>query len=46
VRKGNIDPKAPESLNARVHGCWLNPAVSPPQPTAASNPEPAGTTTK
>ena len=30
VRKGTIDPKAPESLSARVHACWLNPA-SPPR---------------
>jgi hypothetical protein len=46
VRKGNIDPKAPESLNARVHGCWLNPAVSPPASTSASNPAPEGTAPK
>jgi hypothetical protein len=46
VRKGNIDPKAPESLSARVHACWLSP-VSPTQPsTSASNPAAAGTTTK
>lgn len=25
VRQGNIDPKAPEHLHNRVHGCWLNP---------------------
>ncbi len=26
VRQGtNIDPKSPQSLNARVHSCWLNP---------------------
>ncbi len=47
VRQGNIDPKAPESLNGRVHACWLNPALPPtaaevtaPQPAAAA---PAGT---
>ena len=32
VRQGNIDPKAPESLSARVHACWLNPAVPAPPP--------------
>ena len=46
VRKGNIDPKAPESLSARVHVCWLNPASPAPPSTAASSPAPAGTTTK
>jgi hypothetical protein len=47
VRKGTIDPKAPESLSARVHTCWLNPASPPPSSTSASNPAPAtGTTAK
>jgi hypothetical protein len=46
VRQGNIDPKAPESLSARVHACWINPA-SPPAPAAAANPNPQpGTTTQ
>lgn len=43
VVQGNIDPKATETLNARVHACWLNPelvteaAVAPdPAPTAQS----------
>jgi hypothetical protein len=35
VRQGNIDPKSPQSLNSRVHTCWLNPSA--PQ-TAAANP--------
>ena len=35
VRQGNIDPKAPETLNGRVHACWLNPGL-PPAPAAAS----------
>jgi len=43
VRQGSIDPKAPESLSARVHACWLSPAVPT---TSAANPAPAGTTTK
>lgn len=40
VRQGSIDPKAPESLNARVHACWINPEL---QPAAAQAPNgPAG----
>lgn len=46
VRKGAIDPKAPESLSARVHGCWLDPAPPTPSSSSAANPAPAGTTTK
>jgi hypothetical protein len=38
VRQGNIDPKVPESLNGRVHACWLNPGL-PPTATAAAPPE-------
>jgi hypothetical protein len=45
VRQGGIDPKATESLNTRVHGCWLNPAAPPASTTSAANPQP-GTTTK
>ena len=52
IRQGNIDPKSPQSLNARVHSCWLNPsataqaAVTPaPSPAAgapaAASPAPA-----
>ena len=44
VRQGAIDPKAPESLSARVHTCWLNPAVPAPPTASAANPAPAGTT--
>ena len=29
VRQGNIDPKAPDTLNGRVHACWLNPGLPP-----------------
>jgi hypothetical protein len=35
VRQGAIDPKAPETLNSRVHACWLNPGLEPPPPVAA-----------
>ena len=48
VRQGNIDPKAQESLNGRVHLCWIDPtlaAVNPP--TAAQGPTNSnGTTTR
>lgn len=39
VRQGNIDPKAQESLNGRVHTCWINPTR---QPAAAAAQTPAG----
>jgi hypothetical protein len=42
VRFGPIDPKAPESLSARVHTCWINPAAQPPSLPAAA-PAPAAT---
>ena len=52
VRQGNIDPKQPETLNGRVHACWINPesdavAASPapatPAPAAAAQ---SGTTSR
>jgi hypothetical protein len=46
VRQGSIDPKAPESLSARVHACWLNPGAPAPSTTSAANPAPGGTSTK
>ena len=48
VRQGNIDPKAPESLNGRVHACWLNPACRrPPAETAQpAAPATSGGTTR
>jgi hypothetical protein len=42
VRQGNIDPKAQETLNGRVHACWLNPGL-PPTPPEASAKTPAAT---
>ena len=36
VRQGNIDPKAQETLNGRVHACWLNPGLPPTEPVAAA----------
>ncbi|MFN3656274.1 MAG: beta-1-3, beta-1-6-glucan biosynthesis protein [Pseudolabrys sp.] len=48
VRQGNIDPKQQETLNGRVHACWLNPGLEPQPATAAAPAAPsapaAGTT--
>jgi hypothetical protein len=49
IQQGHIDPKdpkAPETLNGRVHACWLNPdhaaaasdAAKPAAPAAAAPP--------
>ena len=38
VRQGNIDPKQQETLNGRVHACWLNPNLEPASATAAAPP--------
>ena len=38
VRQGNIDPKAQETLNGRVHACWLNPALAPTPADASAAP--------
>jgi hypothetical protein len=54
VRQGaGIDPKNPQSLNARVHACWLNPgsgtataaAPAPAAPSTAAA-QPAAPTTQ
>jgi hypothetical protein len=42
VRHGNIDQKAAETFNTRVHSCWVNP-VTPTLPTAAATAEKTGT---
>jgi hypothetical protein len=34
---GQIDPKVAETLNSRVHACWINPAAQP-QAAAAAQP--------
>jgi hypothetical protein len=36
VRHGQIDPKALESLSARVHACWINPMMAPAQAAPAA----------
>jgi hypothetical protein len=39
---GQIDPKVAETLDSRVHACWINPAAQPQQAAAsASQPAPA-----
>lgn len=40
TRFGAIDPKAPDSLNTRVHACWINPSAQP-QATASAPASPA-----
>ena len=45
VRQGHIDPKAPESLNGRVHACWLNPDLPPSPPAAQAVPAAPNVTT-
>jgi hypothetical protein len=39
VRFGGIDPKVPDSLNSRVHACWINPSAQPQ--TASTGTPPA-----
>ena len=43
VRQGNIDPKSPQSLNARVHSCWLNPSAAAQAAAAPAGAAPAAT---
>ena len=38
-----IDPKVADTLNSRVHACWINPAAQP-QASAAATPAAAPTT--
>lgn len=45
VRQGNIDPKAQETLNGRVHACWLNPGLPPTEPVAEAPAATSGGTT-
>ena len=42
---GQIDPKVADTLNSRVHACWINPAAQPQAAAAATPaaaPSPAG----
>jgi len=43
VRQGQIDPKALESLSARVHACWINPTEAAQATPPAQAAQPAGT---
>lgn len=45
ILHGNtIDPKAADTLNGRIHACWINPTLQPqPTPPAASAPSPTTT---
>jgi hypothetical protein len=45
VRQGNIDPKSPDTLSARVHACWINPGLEPSAAAAAAS-VPSGTTNR
>jgi hypothetical protein len=41
LHANTIDPKAADSLNGRVHACWINPALqaaAPAPAAAAANP--------
>jgi hypothetical protein len=37
LRQGSLDPKNPDTLNSRVHSCWINPAF---EPSSAAAPAP------
>jgi hypothetical protein len=45
LRQGDIDRKNPDQLNIRVHGCWINPTMPPPETAAAATPAPAAPAT-
>src|ERR1700726_2294297 len=34
----NIDPKAADSLNGRIHACWISPTNPAPPPAPATTP--------
>jgi hypothetical protein len=42
LHANTIDPKAADSLNGRVHACWINPSLQPP-PAAAAAQNPTAT---
>jgi hypothetical protein len=41
---GQIDPKVADTLNSRVHACWINPNAQPQQAAAAAPPAAVPTT--
>jgi hypothetical protein len=46
VRQGDFDPKAAETLNARIQACWINPTAPAPTVPTAANPPDTGTTSR
>ncbi len=40
VSARQIDPKVPDTLNSRVHACWINPDAQPQAAAAATPPAP------
>ena len=43
LHANTIDPKAADSLNGRVHACWINPTLPPAPPPAAAAQNPTTT---
>jgi len=43
LHANTIDPKAADSLNGRVHACWINPSLPPAPTPAAAVPSPTTT---
>ncbi len=43
LHANSIDPKAADSLNGRVHACWINPVLPATPPPAASAQTPTTT---
>jgi hypothetical protein len=43
LHANTIDPKAADSLNGRVHACWINPSLQVAPPPAAAAPSPTTT---
>ena len=43
LHANTIDPKTTDSLNGRVHACWINPALQPSPTPAAAVPSPTTT---
>ena len=43
LHANSIDPKAADSLNGRVHACWINPSLEPAAAPAAAVPSPTTT---
>ncbi len=37
VRQGHIDPKAADTVNSRVHSCWINPTAEAKGTAAATS---------